>query len=183
MLKQVVSLVLVFGLYLNPKILFLAQNIGNDSNEPLPKRNLVTKQINYSQPAVNQTTRLEISLSRRRVTLYQGETRIKSYPIAIGREGWETPKGNFYVMQMLKNPTWIHPLTGKAFPSRHPDNPLGGYWIGFWTNGKNWIGFHGTSNPETVGTAASHGCIRMYNQDIQELFRYVGLGTPVKVVR
>ncbi len=130
---------------------------------------------------VASSPRLTISLSRRQVTLYHGKAPIKSYPIAIGKKGWETPTGNFYVMQMMENPVWIHPLTGVAIPGGSRQNPLGRYWIGFWTNGTNWIGFHGTPNPESVGRAASHGCIRMYNKDIQELFSQVTMGTPVTV--
>lgn len=126
--------------------------------------------------------RLEIQLSRRQVVLYRGSTQVKTYPIAVGRQGWETPKGKFEVKQMLKNPSWINPLTGAKIQGGHPDNPLGSYWIGFWTNGRNWIGFHGTPNPESVGTAASHGCIRMYNKDVEELFQQVQVGTPVTVV-
>ncbi|MBE9190838.1 L,D-transpeptidase [Gloeocapsopsis crepidinum LEGE 06123] len=126
--------------------------------------------------------RLTIQLSSRKVTLYRGDTPIKSYPIAVGRSGWETPTGNFRVGQMLKNPTWISPLTDEVVPGGHPDNPLGSYWIGFWSDGRNSIGFHGTPNPESVGTAASHGCIRMYNKDVEELFSQVSLGTSVAVV-
>ncbi|WP_421658412.1 L,D-transpeptidase [Leptothermofonsia sp. ETS-13] len=130
-----------------------------------------------------QTLRLEVQLKRRRVVLYQGETVVKSYPIAIGRPGWETPKGTYKVLQKLKNPTWIHPLKkGVSIPAGDPENPLGRYWIGFWTDGKNWIGFHGTPNPSSVGRAASHGCIRMYNKDIEELYQKVSLETQVKVV-
>lgn len=133
-------------------------------------------------PAV-QLTRLEVDLSRRQVSLYRGNSRIKTYPIAVGRADWETPTGNFQVKQLLRNPKWIHPFTGKAIAGGSPDNPLGKYWIGFWTDGKNWIGFHGTPNPETVGKAASHGCLRMHNHHIQELFSYVSMGTPVNVVK
>ncbi|NJP09209.1 MAG: L,D-transpeptidase family protein [Leptolyngbyaceae cyanobacterium RU_5_1] len=131
-----------------------------------------------------QPLRLEIKLSRRRVTLYRGNTTVKTYAIAVGRPGWETPTGTFKVQQMFKNPTWVHPLQkGISIPGGDPENPLGRYWIGFWTDGKNWIGFHGTPNPKSVGTAASHGCIRMYNTDIEDLFKKVSLGVEVKVVR
>ncbi len=126
--------------------------------------------------------RLEIRLSQRQVTLLQGETVIKTYPIAVGRAGWETPTGRYTVQQMLKDPAWVNPLKpGIVIPGGDPENPLGRYWIGFWSDGKNWIGFHGTPNPRSVGTAASHGCIRMYNQDIEELFTLVSLGTQVIV--
>jgi lipoprotein-anchoring transpeptidase ErfK/SrfK len=131
---------------------------------------------------VTQLTRLEISIKRRQVTLYKDNTPIKTYPVAVGRSGWETPKGNFQVLQMRQNPKWINPLTDEAIPGGDPENPLGNYWIGFWTNGKNWIGFHGTPNPSSVGQAVSHGCVRMHNKDVEELFRQVSLGTPVTVV-
>lgn len=148
--------------------------LQNSVNEP------VDTQINN---LITQPVRLKINLRKRQVTVYQGKNLIKSYPIAVGRRGWETPVGSFRVRDMLVNPTWIHPKTGKAIPGGDAQNPLGNYWIGFWTNGKDWVGFHGTPNPETVGTAASHGCIRMYNQDIEELFQLVSVGTPVTVQR
>lgn len=135
-------------------------------------------------PEVEPSLRLEIRLSNRRVTLYRGDKAVKTYPIAVGRPGWETPTGTFQVRQMLRNPAWVHPLKkGVLIPGGDPENPLGRYWIGFWTDGKNWIGFHGTPNPKSVGTPASHGCIRMYNKDIEELFKQVSLGTEVKVVK
>ena len=82
---------------------------------------------------------------------------------------------------MLKQPTWIHPFTSEVVPGGTPENPLGSRWIGFWTDGKNSIGFHGTPNPESVGKAVSHGCVRMYNEDVKDLFRQVKLGTLVTV--
>ena len=144
-------------------------------------------QFEPSLPASNadpQALRLEIRLSRRQVTLYRGETPLKSYAIAVGRPGWETPVGTYEVKQMIKNPTWVHPLEkGVVIPGGDPENPLGRYWIGFWTDGKNWIGFHGTPTPHSVGRAASHGCVRMYNKDVEELFKQVTLGTMVTVVK
>lgn len=126
--------------------------------------------------------RLEISLSRRQVTLYKENTPIKTYPVAVGRAGWETPKGTFQVMQMLQNPKWISPLTGEAIAGGDPENPLGRRWIGFWTDGKNWVGLHGTPTPGSIGQAVSHGCVRMHNEDIEELFANVNPGTIVTVV-
>ncbi|MEI2577558.1 L,D-transpeptidase [Scytonema sp. PRP1] len=193
-LKQSVRLFFLIGavgLCSSPQI-SLASEQTFDSNNSF--NNSVTVPTNYylddlqNQPTYddlqNQPTYLKISLSRRQVTLYRGKTEIKSYPIAVGRRGWQTPIGNFRVREMLENPTWIHPLKkGIAIPGGDPENPLGRYWIGFWTNGKNWIGFHGTPNPESVGKAVSHGCIRMYNKDVEELFSQVRIGTPVTVVQ
>ena len=146
--------------------------------DPQPRYNEQPLQLNQLP------LRLVIRLSQRRVTVYRGTTPVKSYAIAVGKPGWETPKGTYQVRQMFRNPTWIHPLKkGITIPGGDPENPLGRYWIGFWTDGKNWIGFHGTPNPKSVGRAASHGCIRMYNKDIEELFQKVSLGTEVKVVQ
>jgi lipoprotein-anchoring transpeptidase ErfK/SrfK len=134
-----------------------------------------------TEPAT-QPLRLEIDLSRRRLIVYQGGQKVKTYPVAVGREGWHTPLGNFEVRQMIHNPSWKNPMTGEVIAGGSSGNPLGHYWIGFWTDGHNWVGMHGTPDPDSVGRAASHGCIRLYNQDIQELFALVNLGTPVDVV-
>ncbi|MBD1915615.1 MULTISPECIES: L,D-transpeptidase [Cyanophyceae] len=125
---------------------------------------------------------VEISLSQRKVTLYHGVNRIEEYPIGIGRAGWETPVGTFQVQQMQEHPTWIHPFTDERIPGGDSRNPLGTRWVGFWTDGHVWVGFHGTSDPASVGTAASHGCIRMHNADVEALFARIELGTPVRVV-
>jgi len=131
----------------------------------------------------NSTIRLEVSLGKRQVSVYQGTTQLKTYSIAVGRTGWETPQGLFRVNQMLQNPAWIQPFTDELIPPDDPHNPLGGYWIGFWTDGRNSIGFHGTSDPNSIGSAISHGCLRMHNQDIQELFQIVQPNTLVRVTQ
>lgn len=123
---------------------------------------------------------LVIKLRERKVYVYQDDREIANYPIAIGKDGWETPTGNFQVMQMVTDPTWQHPLTGEIIPPG-PDNPLGKRWIGFWTNGQEVIGFHGTPNEDSIGKAASHGCVRMFNRDVLSLYEKVTIGTPVIV--
>lgn len=124
--------------------------------------------------------RLVIKLSDRLVYVYEDKELKTSYPIAVGRDGWETPTGNYEVIQAIENPSWEHPFTGEIVPPG-PTNPLGARWIGFWTDGTNYIGFHGTPEEETVGTAASHGCVRMYDEDAIALFEKVKIGTPVIV--
>lgn len=126
--------------------------------------------------------RLEISRSAHQVKLCRGDRAIKIYPVAVGRTGWKTPLGQFEVFQMLRDPAWKHPLTGEVFPAGDPGNELGHYWIGFATEGKNFVGFHGTPHPDTVGKSLSHGCIRMYDKDIETLFREVSVGTVVSVL-
>jgi len=126
---------------------------------------------------------LEVRLGERKVALYRDKTLLKTYPIAVGRTGWETPTGTFQVNQKLQNPRWIHPFTDEVIAPDDPRNPLGRYWIGFWSDGRNAIGFHGTPNPDSIGSATSHGCIRMYNEDIEELFHLVQMDTQVRVIQ
>ncbi|MFN3359818.1 MAG: L,D-transpeptidase family protein [Pseudanabaenaceae cyanobacterium] len=134
-----------------------------------------------ARPSLPKVTRLEVSLSRRQVTAFQGATKFKTYPVAVGRAGWETPQGTFKVQQMIARPAWKNPFTGDVIKGGEPDNPLGDYWIGFWTNGKDWSGFHGTPNRHTVGQAISHGCLRMYNEHIKELFNLISTDTIVNI--
>lgn len=124
--------------------------------------------------------RLVLRLRERRVYVYRQNKVQVSFPVAVGKGGWETPTGNFKITHMIKDPVWEHPWTGELVPAG-PDNPLGTRWIGFWTDGKNVIGFHGTPNPESIGRAASHGCVRMFDKDAQALFEKVEVGTPVIV--
>lgn len=121
-----------------------------------------------------------VDLSDRQVYLYQNGELHVSYGIAVGREGWETPAGDFSVLTMQENPLWQNPLTGETV-SQGADNPLGSRWIGFWTDGTHQIGFHGTNQEELIGQAVSHGCIRMRNPDIQALYSQIAVGTPVNV--
>ncbi|MDY7005701.1 MAG: L,D-transpeptidase [Cyanobacteriota bacterium] len=152
-----------------------------ETQSPIKSKSPITKKILkelYIQQ--NENIYLVIKLSDRRVYIYEDEQLKTSYPIAIGREGWETPAGKYKVMQKIPNPSWKHPFTGEIIPPG-PENPLGERWIGFWTDGTNYIGFHGTPNEETVGQAVSHGCVRMLNQDVLALFEKVAIGTTVIV--
>ncbi len=132
------------------------------------------------QKSTIDNTYLVIKLSQRRVYVYQDNQLKVSYPIAVGKPGWETPIGSYKVIEMQRDPAWENPLNGTVIPPG-PDNPLGTRWIAFWTDGRNSIGLHGTPNEESVGRAASHGCIRMRNQDVLALYAMVKIGTPITV--
>ncbi len=132
-----------------------------------------------SSPRSSQTE-VVVNLSDRRTYVYKGGEVIASYPIAVGKEGWETPTGSFRVKDMQHYPIWQHPITGKVFPSG-ADSPLGERWIGFWTDGRNQIGFHGTPDIHLLGSAISHGCLRMRNDDVRLLYEQVEIGTLVSV--
>jgi lipoprotein-anchoring transpeptidase ErfK/SrfK len=123
---------------------------------------------------------LAVDLSDRRVYLYQGKTQLTSYPLAVGKDGWETPTGTFKVMEMQQNPGWLHPIT-KEVIAPGPNNPLGKRWIGFLIEGQTHIGFHGTNEERLIGQAVSHGCLRMRNKDVIALYEKVKMGTVVTV--
>ena len=151
----------------------------------LPPPNLseltdITKAAIVSPRQRKTNRRLVISLAQRRVYVYEKDDLMVSYPVAIGKDGWETPKGTWKVDQMIHNPSWQHPWTGEIVPPG-PDNPLGRRWIGFWNDGVNAIGFHGTPNENLVGQAVSHGCVRMKNAHIEAMFKQIAMGATVEV--
>ena len=102
---------------------------------------------------------------------------IRVYPISTGKPGHETPTGRWVVQVGKKqiNPAWRDPDTQKYYYPDDPDNPLGERWIGLKglvgaAKGKQGFGIHGTIQPEKIGTAASRGCIRLINRDVEELY-------------
>jgi lipoprotein-anchoring transpeptidase ErfK/SrfK len=137
--------------------------------------------VSTNSPPVMETVSLVLNLKEKHVYVYKGDKVLTKYPVAIGKKGWETPVGEWQVMEKVVNPGWTSFKDGSVIkPGK--DNPLGERWIGFWTDGKDVIGFHGTPNVKSIGTAASHGCVRMFNRDVKALFPLVKVGTTVKVV-
>lgn len=147
---------------------------------PSPTAAVAPNEADLLPEAIEQPIHLRLSLSDRRVYVHRGNAIEASFPVAIGKAGWETPTGEFEVFSQISQPGWTNPFTNEVMPPGS-DNPLGDRWIGFWSDGNNVIGFHGTPNRDSVGRAASHGCVRMYNEDIRQLFEMVTLGTPVIV--
>lgn len=129
----------------------------------------------------SKVSKLELYLSERRLAVYSGDMLIANYSVAVGREGWQTPTGEFSVFQKQRDPAWEHPFTGDIIPPG-PGNPLGSRWIGFWSDGQNSIGFHGTPDESVIGSAVSHGCVRMRNEDVLALYEQVSMDTPVIVL-
>ena len=118
--------------------------------------------------------------------------RVISYPISIGKMDWRTPLGLTQVIAKQKDPWWSptksvrdeHAKDGDILPARvppGPDNPLGSRAMRL-AVGKGTYLIHGTNNPIAVGLAVTHGCIRMYPEDIEALFPLVPVGTPVRIV-
>ena len=104
------------------------------------------------------------------------------YKIAVGRAGLETAAGRYKIREKIVDPPWHVPnsswagsLAGRTIPPNDPQNPLEARWMGFF----NGQGIHGTDDLASLGTAASHGCIRMAIPDVEQLYREVKLGTPL----
>ena len=115
---------------------------------------------------------------------------VVTHPIGIGREGWRTPLGRMRIAQKTENPTWTPPASvrrehakqGDILPAvvkAGPDNPLGAHAMRL--SRPSYL-FHGTNKPFGVGMRVSHGCMRLYPEDIAELFQEVPVGTKVNIV-
>lgn len=122
------------------------------------------------------TRRLVISIPDRKIALLEDGRVVKVYPIAVGKNSTPSPNGNFHIATRVIKPTWFQP--GKVV-GPGPANPLGTRWMGL---GYKGYGIHGTNRPRSIGHAASHGCIRMRNQDVEELFELVEVGDTVELV-
>lgn len=112
-----------------------------------------------------------------RLSYWEDGQLIKEYPVAVGKPDSPTPEGTFTVLNKLVDPTWYPPDGSRPVPPG-PGNPLGRRWLGFAPG----YGIHGTNNPASIGRAVSLGCVRMHNQDVEELYANVSPGTPVHIV-
>jgi len=115
-----------------------------------------------------------------------------TYPVSIGKMDWRTPLGTTHVIAKIKHPSWYppesirkeHATNGDPIPKvvgPGPDNPLGDYALRLAAGNGEYL-IHGTNNPTAVGMAVTHGCIRMYPEDVAALFAIVPVGTPVRLV-
>jgi L,D-transpeptidase ErfK/SrfK len=129
-----------------------------------------------------------INLSEMRLYLFSKTAgTVNTFPIGIGSEGKETPVGNFSIIEKIVNPPWRVPESiRKEKPELPlvvppgPDNPLGSHALRLSLGS---VLIHGTNRPYAVGRKASHGCIRMYPEDIPKLFQRVPRGAKVTIVR
>ena len=127
---------------------------------------------------------LIVNRSSFRLTLYKHLKPAKTYRIAVGAAGRETPAGRYTIQNKDTNPAWYVPdsdwagdLAGKVIPPGDPQNPIKARWMGIYDG----AGIHGTDAVESLGTAASKGCIRMAVPDVKELFDQVPVQAPVYI--
>lgn len=130
-----------------------------------------------------------LNLAHMRVYYYH-DGQVSTYPVGVGRSGWSTPVGATNITSKVRNPTWTPTASIRREAARNgrtlrasygpgPRNPLGHYAMHLGFKG---ILMHGTIQPRSIGLRSSHGCIRLFNQDISELFSMVPVGTSVRVV-
>ncbi|MFK7693880.1 L,D-transpeptidase [Paenibacillus sp. HJGM_3] len=106
--------------------------------------------------------RIIIDVSERQLHLLDGDRVVRTFPVGIGRMVTPTPTGDYTIVNKAPN----------------PGGPFGVLWMGL---SKPHYGIHGTNNPASIGHYVSHGCIRMYNEDVLELSRFVPIGTRVTI--
>jgi len=148
---------------------------------PLSK---VTPNVTTAKLAAKYPSIVTIDRNNHRLRLFKDLKLHKTYPIAVGQAGLETPAGEYTIQNMAENPSWHVPdsawagkLAGRVIPPG-PSNPIKARWMGIYDG----AGIHGTDAVNSIGTNASHGCIRMRIPDVEELYDQVKVGTPVYIV-
>ena len=116
-----------------------------------------------------------ISIADRKLAVLEDGEVIATFPVAVGAAVSSSPTGEFQIVSRVANPTYYR--TGTVIPSGK-DNPLGTRWLGLSAKG---YGIHGTNAPRSIGHAASHGCIRLRNRDMERLFTMLQVGDVVEI--
>ena len=117
---------------------------------------------------------ISIDKSQNKLMLLSDGKMFKIYTVGTGREN-STPTGKFTIISKLVNPPW------RGIPPEDPRNILGTRWMGFNEPYKDY-GIHGTTAPETIGTQSSAGCVRMYNMEVEELYKIIPYGAEITIV-
>jgi hypothetical protein len=144
----------------------------------------VRAKVNAADLARVYNTVITIDRDHFKLRLFKGLKFRKSYPVAVGQPAYPTPTGRFSITSKQVNPVWSVPnspwageLQGTVVEGGSAANPLKARWMGI----ANGVGIHGTGEDYSIGTRASHGCIRMHVPDVIDLFKRVPVGTPVLI--
>jgi lipoprotein-anchoring transpeptidase ErfK/SrfK len=141
------------------------------------------------RPAQTEQTMLPtivVNVDTNRLDLYDGFQVVKSWDVATAKPGWVTPVGEWVLYQKRENPTWYNPALdswGAGLPAvvpGGPGNPMGTRAL--YITAPGLIRIHGTTSPDSIGRYASHGCIRMHNAEVEELYELVPVGSKVIIV-
>jgi lipoprotein-anchoring transpeptidase ErfK/SrfK len=143
----------------------------------------VKPEVTTAEVAEKYPTYLVVDRSNFTLTLYKNLEEVKQYTVAIGAVGFETPVGEYAIQNKQVDPVWNVPdsdwagkLAGTTVPPG-PENPLKARWLGIYDG----AGIHGTDDVGSLGSAASHGCVRMAVPDVIELYDQVDVGTPIYI--
>ena len=128
-------------------------------------------QEHSSRPA----RRIVVSIPDRKLAVLEGDRTVRIFQTAVGAPQSPSPTGVFQIVNSIPDPTWY--TKGKIVPPGK-GNPLGTRWLGLSRHG---YGIHGTNQPNSIGRNASHGCIRMRNREVEELFKMVAVGDQVEL--
>jgi lipoprotein-anchoring transpeptidase ErfK/SrfK len=144
----------------------------------------VRAKVNAADLARVYNTVITIDRDHFKLRLFKALKFRKSYPVAVGQPAYPTPTGRFSITSKQVNPVWSVPnspwageLQGTVVEGGSAANPLKARWMGI----ANGVGIHGTGEDYSIGTRASHGCIRMHVPDVIDLFKRVPVGTPVLI--
>ena len=118
-----------------------------------------------------------INAASRILTIYDGDVRLRLYPVGLGKVSTPTPTGYYQILTKEIDPPWIDPSNPEYEVPSGASNPLGYRWMQIQGN----YGIHGTNRPDSIGYYVSNGCIRMKEADVEDLFDIVGIGTPVEI--
>jgi len=116
-----------------------------------------------------------VSIPDRKLAVIEGENVLATFPVAVGAAWTPSPTGEFQIVSRVANPWYYH--RGSVVPSGK-DNPVGTRWLGL---SRPRYGIHGTNAPRSIGHAASHGCIRLRNRDVERLFTMLQVGDSVEI--
>jgi len=125
--------------------------------------------------SVRSPRRVLVSIAHRKLAVTESGNIIAKFDVAVGAAISPSPAGEFTIVSRVANPTYYH--TGQVIPSGK-DNPVGTRWLGL---SKKGYGIHGTNAPRSIGHAASHGCIRLRNRDMERLFTMLRVGDVVQI--
>ena len=132
-----------------------------------------------SQTSVNDKVRsvrlVIVSVPDRQLAVLENGSVLATFRVAVGAKETPSPTGHFQIINRISNPTYYHPGT---VISGSKNNPIGTRWVGL---SKKGYGIHGTNAPRSVGRAASHGCIRLRNRDMEQLFAMLRVGDAVEI--
>jgi len=157
---------------------------GKGNRQLVAKVNVTKPAVTTAEVAEKYPTYLTLDRSTFQLKLWNNLELTKTYTVAVGQVGLDTPAGSYSIQDKQVDPIWYVPdsdwagdMAGQTVPGGIPSNPLKARWMGIF----NGAGIHGTDDVASLGSAASHGCVRMAVPDVIDLYDRVDVGTPIYI--